>query len=61
VQAALAALDPPRGEGGNLLEPAVEGARAARQRRRDQDAMEKVFGRHRAQGEDAGRRLWRGL
>ena len=48
-QAALAELTWRAGEGGNLLEAAVEAARARASVGEISDAMEKVFGRHRAE------------
>ena len=48
-QAALAELTRRAGEGGNLLEAAVEAARARASVGEISDAMEKVFGRHRAE------------
>ena len=49
AQAALAELTRRAGEGGNLLEAAVEAARARATVGEISDAMEKVFGRHRAE------------
>ena len=49
AQAALAELTRRAGEGGNLLEAAVEAARARASVGEISDAMEKVFGRHRAE------------
>lgn len=49
VQAALMELTRRAGEGGNLLEAAVEAARARASVGEISDAMEKVFGRHRAE------------
>ncbi|MDP3197793.1 methylmalonyl-CoA mutase [Tabrizicola sp.] len=49
VQAALVELTRRAGEGGNLLEAAVEAARARASVGEISDAMEKVFGRHRAE------------
>ncbi len=49
VQAALAEVTRRAGEGGNLLEAAVEAARARASVGEISDAMEKVFGRHRAE------------
>jgi methylmalonyl-CoA mutase len=48
-QAALAELTRRAGEGGNLLDAAVEAARARATVGEISDAMEKVFGRHRAE------------
>jgi len=48
-QAALAELARRAAEGGNLLEAAVEAARARASVGEISDAMEKVFGRHRAE------------
>jgi methylmalonyl-CoA mutase len=48
-QAALAEVTRRAGEGGNLLEAAVEAARARASVGEISDAMEKVFGRHRAE------------
>ena len=48
-QAALAELTRRAGEGGNLLEAAVEAARARATVGEISDAMEKIFGRHRAE------------
>jgi methylmalonyl-CoA mutase len=48
-QAALAELTRRAAEGGNLLEAAVEAARARASVGEISDAMEKVFGRHRAE------------
>jgi methylmalonyl-CoA mutase len=48
-QAALAELSRRAGEGGNLLDAAVEAARARASVGEISDAMEKVFGRHRAE------------
>ncbi|MBA4325221.1 MAG: methylmalonyl-CoA mutase, partial [Rhodobacter sp.] len=48
-QAALAELTRRAGDGGNLLEAAVEAARARASVGEISDAMEKVFGRHRAE------------
>jgi methylmalonyl-CoA mutase len=48
-QAALAELSRRAAEGGNLLEAAVEAARARATVGEISDAMEKVFGRHRAE------------
>jgi methylmalonyl-CoA mutase len=77
VQAALAELTRRAGEGGNLLEAAVEAARARASVGEISDAMEKVFGRHRAEvktlagsmarpmratrGSSRSRRTWRPL
>ncbi|MBL4926514.1 methylmalonyl-CoA mutase [Fuscibacter oryzae] len=49
TQAALAELTRRASEGGNLLEAAVEAARARASVGEISDAMEKVFGRHRAE------------
>ncbi len=49
TQAALAELTRRAAEGGNLLEAAVEAARARASVGEISDAMEKVFGRHRAE------------
>lgn len=49
AQAALAELTRRAAEGGNLLEAAVEAARARASVGEISDAMEKVFGRHRAE------------
>jgi methylmalonyl-CoA mutase len=49
AQAALAELTRRAGEGGNLLDAAVEAARARATVGEISDAMEKVFGRHRAE------------
>ncbi|WP_435259502.1 methylmalonyl-CoA mutase [Thioclava sp. FR2] len=49
TQAALAELTRRAGEGGNLLEGAVDAARARATVGEISDAMEKVFGRHRAE------------
>ncbi len=49
TQAALAELTRRAGQGGNLLEAAVEAARARASVGEISDAMEKVFGRHRAE------------
>ncbi|PLL12535.1 methylmalonyl-CoA mutase [Tabrizicola sp. TH137] len=49
AQAALAELTRRASEGGNLLEAAVEAARARATVGEISDAMEKVFGRHRAE------------
>ena len=49
VQATLAELTRRAGEGGNLLEAAIEAARARASVGEISDAMEKVFGRHRAE------------
>ncbi|GHC14567.1 MULTISPECIES: methylmalonyl-CoA mutase [Gemmobacter] len=49
AQAALAELGRRAAEGGNLLEAAVEAARARASVGEISDAMEKVFGRHRAE------------
>jgi methylmalonyl-CoA mutase len=49
VQAALAEITRRAGEGGNLLEAAVEAARARASVGEISMAMEKVFGRHRAE------------
>ena len=49
AEAALAELTRRAGEGGNLLEAAVEAARARATVGEISDAMEKVFGRHRAE------------
>jgi methylmalonyl-CoA mutase len=49
VTAALAELTRRAGEGGNLLQAAVEAARARATVGEISDAMEKVFGRHRAE------------
>jgi methylmalonyl-CoA mutase cobalamin-binding domain/chain len=49
VQAALAELTRAPAEGGNLLEAAIEAARARASVGEISDAMEKVFGRHRAE------------
>ena len=48
-QAALTELTRRAGEGGNLLEAAVEAARARATVGEISDAMEKIFGRHRAE------------
>ena len=60
-EAALAALEQAATSGGNLLAAAVEAARARATVGEISDAMERAFGRHRAEVQDAGRRLWRGL
>ena len=49
VEAALAELTRRAADGGNLLEAAVEAARARATVGEISDAMEKVFGRHRAE------------
>ena len=49
AQAALAELTRRAAEGGNLLEAAVEAARARASVGEISDAMEKIFGRHRAE------------
>jgi methylmalonyl-CoA mutase len=49
VDAALAALTRAAGEGGNLLALAIDAARAKATVGEISDAMEKVFGRHRAE------------
>ena len=59
--AALAELERVAREGGNLLAAAVEAARARASVGEISDAMEKVFGRHRAEVKTLAGRLWRGL
>ena len=56
-----AALERAAREGGNLLAAAVEAARARASVGEISDAMEKVFGRHRAEVKTLAGRLWRGL